>query len=158
MTCRKVLQFGWGNISGQFPAVVNDLPSYMALSLDARQDMVVIKIPKLSKEASAKAIKKWGQPKSNQPSHLVFCTSSSVKMPDTDYQLTKLLGLHPSVNRVASPAAPSSAWPRISLRTTPVLDSSSSTSKSPPSLFVDPLTPNWTPSLGRLFSVMELSP
>ncbi|KAK3010412.1 hypothetical protein RJ639_012899 [Escallonia herrerae] len=64
MTCRKVLQFCWGNISCQFPAVVDDLPSYMAPSLDARQDMVVVKIPKLGKEAAAKSIKKWGQPKS----------------------------------------------------------------------------------------------
>ncbi|KAB5564879.1 hypothetical protein DKX38_004933 [Salix brachista] len=72
---------------------------YMAPSLDARQDMVVVvEVPKLGKEAAAKAIKEWGQPKS-KVTHLVFCTTSGVDMPGADYQLTKLLGLRPSVKR-----------------------------------------------------------
>ncbi|KAK3002034.1 hypothetical protein RJ639_028900 [Escallonia herrerae] len=73
--------------------------AYMAPSLDARQDMVVVEIPKLGKEAAAKAIKEWGQPKS-KITHLVFCTTSGVDMPGADYQLTKLLGLRPSVKRL----------------------------------------------------------
>ncbi|CAL9185059.1 unnamed protein product, partial [Musa hybrid cultivar] len=77
--------------------------AYMAPSLDARQDIlpdvtVVVEVPKLGKEAAAKAIKEWGQPKS-KITHLVFCTTSGVDMPGADYQLTKLLGLRPSVNR-----------------------------------------------------------
>ncbi|KAL5175332.1 Chalcone synthase 1 [Glycine soja] len=68
--------------------------AYMAPSLDARQDMV----PKLGKEAATKAIKEWGQPKS-KITHLIFCTTSGVDMPGADYQLTKLLGLRPSVKR-----------------------------------------------------------
>lgn len=72
--------------------------AYMAPSLDARQDMVVVEVPKLGKEAAAKAIKEWGQPKS-KITHLIFCTTSGVDMPGADYQLTKLLGLRPSVNR-----------------------------------------------------------
>ncbi|XP_010942344.2 chalcone synthase 1 [Elaeis guineensis] len=72
--------------------------AYMAPSLDARQDVVVVEVPKLGKEAAAKAIKAWGQPKS-RITHLVFCTTSGVDMPGADYQLTKLLGLRPSVNR-----------------------------------------------------------
>ncbi|KAJ6794584.1 putative chalcone synthase 1 [Iris pallida] len=36
--------------------------AYMAPSLDARQDMVVVEVPKLGKEAAARAIKEWGQP------------------------------------------------------------------------------------------------
>lgn len=72
---------------------------YMAPSLDARQDMVVVEVPKLGKEAAAKAIKEWGQPKS-KITHLVFCTTSGVDMPGADYQLTKLLGLRPSVKRL----------------------------------------------------------
>lgn len=72
---------------------------YMAPSLDARQDMVVVEIPKLGKEAATKAIKEWGQPKS-KITHLVFCTTSGVDMPGADYQLTKLLGLRPSVKRL----------------------------------------------------------
>nr|AFH68066.1 chalcone synthase [Pyrus pyrifolia] len=72
---------------------------YMAPSIDARQDMVVVKVPKLGKEAATKAIKEWGQPKS-KITHLVFCTTSGVDMPGADYQLTKLLGLRPSVKRL----------------------------------------------------------
>ncbi|XP_038984312.1 chalcone synthase 3-like [Phoenix dactylifera] len=72
--------------------------AYMAPSLDARQDLVVAEVPKLGKEAAAKAIKEWGQPKS-RITHLIFCTTSGVDMPGADYQLTKLLGLRPSVNR-----------------------------------------------------------
>nr|AHL83549.1 chalcone synthase [Morus alba var. multicaulis] len=71
---------------------------YMAPSLDARQDIVVVEVPKLGKEAAAKAIKEWGQPKS-KITHLIFCTTSGVDMPGADYQLTKLLGLRPSVKR-----------------------------------------------------------
>ena len=72
---------------------------YMAPSLDARQDIVVVEVPKLGKEAATKAIKEWGQPKS-KITHLVFCTTSGVDMPGADYQLTKLLGLRPSVKRL----------------------------------------------------------
>ncbi|KAK0590292.1 hypothetical protein LWI29_025047 [Acer saccharum] len=72
--------------------------AYMAPSLDARQDIVVVEVPKLGKEAAQKAIKEWGQSKS-KITHLVFCTTSGVDMPGADYQLTKLLGLRPSVKR-----------------------------------------------------------
>ncbi|KAG5006352.1 hypothetical protein JHK85_024894 [Glycine max] len=72
--------------------------AYMAPSLDARQDMVVVEVPKLGKEAATKAIEEWGQPKS-KITHLIFCTTSGVDMPGADYQLTKLLGLRPSVKR-----------------------------------------------------------
>lgn len=73
--------------------------AYMAPSLDARQDIVVHEVPRLGKEAASKAIKEWGQPKS-KITHLVFCTTSGVDMPGADYQLTKLLGLRPSVKRL----------------------------------------------------------
>nr|AGE10596.1 chalcone synthase [Lonicera japonica] len=72
---------------------------YMAPSLDARQDIVVVEVPKLGKEAATRAIKEWGQPKS-KITHLVFCTTSGIDMPGADYQLTKLLGLSPSVKRL----------------------------------------------------------
>ncbi|KAJ6843143.1 putative chalcone synthase 1 [Iris pallida] len=73
--------------------------AYMAPSLDARQDMVVVEVPKLGKEAAARAIKEWGQPKS-KITHVIFCTTSGVDMPGADYQLTRLLGLRPSVKRL----------------------------------------------------------
>lgn len=72
--------------------------AYMEPSLNIRQDMVVTEVPKLGKEAAAKAIKEWGQPKS-KITHLVFCTTSGVDMPGADYRLAKLLGLRPSVKR-----------------------------------------------------------
>lgn len=72
--------------------------AYEAPSLDARQDLVVVEVPRLGKEAASKAIKEWGQPKS-KITHLIFCTTSGVDMPGADYQLTKLLGLRPSVKR-----------------------------------------------------------
>ncbi|KAM3267338.1 hypothetical protein P3S67_032510 [Capsicum chacoense] len=71
---------------------------HKAPSLDARQDIVVVEVPKLGKEAAQKAINEWGQPKS-KITHLVFCTTSGVDMPGADHQLTKLLGLSPSVKR-----------------------------------------------------------
>lgn len=63
------------------------------------QDIVVVEVPKLGKEAATKAIKEWGHPKS-KITHLVFCTTSCVDMPGADYQLIKLLGLRPSVKRI----------------------------------------------------------
>ncbi|XP_022934337.1 chalcone synthase-like [Cucurbita moschata] len=71
---------------------------YLAPSLDTRQDMVVVEVPKLGKDAAVKAIKEWGQPKS-KITHLVFCTTSGIEMPGADYRLMKLLDLHPSVKR-----------------------------------------------------------
>nr|AKL72202.1 chalcone synthase [Dryopteris fragrans] len=68
-------------------------------SLDVRQDIVVVEVPKLGKEAAMKAIKEWGQPKS-KTTHLIFCTSSGLDMPGADWALTKLLGLAPTVKRV----------------------------------------------------------
>ncbi|XP_071690462.1 chalcone synthase-like [Rutidosis leptorrhynchoides] len=67
-------------------------------SLDARQDLLVVEVPKLGAQAATKAIKEWGQPKS-KITHLIFVTTSNVDMPGADFQLTKLLGLSPSVKR-----------------------------------------------------------
>ncbi|KAJ4722927.1 Chalcone synthase [Melia azedarach] len=73
--------------------------TFMEPSLDARQDMVVVEVPKLGKEAAEKAIKEWGRPIS-EITHLIFCTTSGVDMPGADYQLTKLLGLSLSIKRL----------------------------------------------------------
>ena len=81
--------------------ILKDNPNmceYVAPSLDARQKVVVPEVPRLASEAAAKAIEEWGQPKS-KITHVVFGTSSVVDMPGADYQLSKLLGLRPSVNR-----------------------------------------------------------
>ncbi|KAH7521838.1 hypothetical protein FEM48_Zijuj07G0074500 [Ziziphus jujuba var. spinosa] len=76
-----------------------NMSEYMAPSLDVRQEIVIAEVPKLGKEAANKAIKEWGQPKS-KITHLVFSTISGVDAPGADYQLTKLLGLNPSVKRI----------------------------------------------------------
>jgi chalcone synthase len=74
------------------------MSSYSAPSLDARQDVLIEEVPKLGAAAAEKALKEWGQPRS-QITHLVFCTTSGVDMPGADYQLIKLLGLSLSVKR-----------------------------------------------------------
>ncbi|XP_058109864.1 chalcone synthase 2-like [Magnolia sinica] len=75
-----------------------DMCASMAPTLNARQDIVIVEVPKLGKEAAVKAINEWGQPKS-KITHVVFCATGGVDMPGADYQLTKLLGLRPSVKR-----------------------------------------------------------
>ncbi|KAG6422256.1 hypothetical protein SASPL_118821 [Salvia splendens] len=76
-----------------------NIAAYAAPSLDARQDMVAVEVPKLCRKAAEKAIAEWAQPKSNI-THLIFCTSTvAVDMPSADYVLSNLLGLRPSVIR-----------------------------------------------------------
>ena len=75
-----------------------NLCEYMGSSLDTRQDILVSEVPRLGKEADVKAIKEWGQPKS-KITHVIMCTTSGADMPGADYQLSKLLGLRPSVRR-----------------------------------------------------------
>ncbi|XP_072069870.1 stilbene synthase 3-like [Arachis hypogaea] len=72
--------------------------AYKALSLDAREDMMIREVPRVGKEAATKAIKEWGQPMS-KITHLIFCTTSGVALPGVDYELIVLLGLDPCVKR-----------------------------------------------------------
>nr|QZM06935.1 PKS3 [Huperzia serrata] len=73
--------------------------TYMASSLNVRQEIANLEVPKLAKEAALKAIEEWGQPKS-KITHLVFATSNGNAMPGADFKLVKLLGLRPDVKRV----------------------------------------------------------
>ncbi|KAJ8762851.1 hypothetical protein K2173_022980 [Erythroxylum novogranatense] len=75
-----------------------NIRTYNAPSLDARQEIVVSEVPKLGKEAALKAIEEWGQPISSI-THLIFCTSTGIKMPGADFDLVKLLGLRLTVKR-----------------------------------------------------------
>lgn len=75
-----------------------DLCSANEPSLNTRQDMVIMEIPKLGEKAASKAIKEWGRPKS-EITHLIFCSSSGADMPSADYHLVNLLGLNPSIKR-----------------------------------------------------------
>ncbi|CAL9771100.1 unnamed protein product [Musa acuminata subsp. burmannicoides] len=75
------------------------LCEYMAPSFDARQLIVLEEVPRLAKEAAAKAIKEWGRPTSDI-THLVFCSAAGLDIPGVDYRLLQLLGLPVSVRRV----------------------------------------------------------
>ncbi|KAK1422132.1 hypothetical protein QVD17_25033 [Tagetes erecta] len=75
-----------------------NMREFMSPSLNARQDLLITAIPKLGKEAATKALEEWGIPRS-KITHLIFCTTSGIDMPGADFQLTKLLGLSPFVNR-----------------------------------------------------------
>lgn len=68
-------------------------------SLDARQAMLAMEVPQLAKEAGEKAIHEWGQSKSGI-THLIFCSTTTPNIPAADFEVAKLLGLHPSVKRV----------------------------------------------------------
>nr|AHA14502.1 resveratrol synthase [Fagopyrum tataricum] len=71
---------------------------FKAPSLDARQEMLIMEVPKLGVEAAEKAMEEWGQDKS-KITHLIFCTTTSNDMPGADYQFARLFGLNPAVSR-----------------------------------------------------------
>ncbi|KAI9120695.1 hypothetical protein K1719_007728 [Acacia pycnantha] len=96
---RSTIKKRYMHLTEEFLKQNPNMCSFMGPSLDVRQDMLVAEVPKLGKEAALKAIQEWGQPKS-MITHLVFCTTSGLEMPGADYQLTKLLGLRPSVKRL----------------------------------------------------------
>nr|AJO53276.1 chalcone synthase-like protein [Pogostemon cablin] len=73
-----------------------NMSSFTLPSLDARQDILAVEIPKLANEAAQKAIKEWGQPIS-KITHLIFCSAVAVEMPGDEYHLINLIGLAPSV-------------------------------------------------------------
>nr|WOK42682.1 chalcone synthase [Silybum marianum] len=98
MCDKSMIRKRYMHITEEFLKENPNMCEYMAPSLDARQDVVVVEVPKLGKEAATKAIKEWGNPKS-KITHLIVCTTSGVDMPGADYQITKLLGLRPSVKR-----------------------------------------------------------
>jgi len=99
MCDKSMIKKRYMHLTEEILAANPNMTAYMEPSLDARQDIVVVQVPKLGKEAAVKAIKEWGQPKS-KITHLIFCTTSGVDMPGADYQVAKLLGLRPSVNRL----------------------------------------------------------
>ncbi|KAH6768392.1 Chalcone and stilbene synthase family protein [Perilla frutescens var. frutescens] len=72
--------------------------AHAAPTLDARQEIVVVEVPKLGKSAAEKAIEEWGQPRA-KITHLIFCTNNGIDMPGADFRLANLLGLRPTVNR-----------------------------------------------------------
>ncbi|KAK8671423.1 hypothetical protein V6N13_038019 [Hibiscus sabdariffa] len=81
--------------------IINENPNliiYKAPSFDARQEILVTEVPRLTNEAASKAINEWGQPVS-KITHLVFCTSSGIDMPAADHKLAKLIGLKHSIQR-----------------------------------------------------------
>ncbi|KAG8093342.1 hypothetical protein GUJ93_ZPchr0012g20776 [Zizania palustris] len=78
-----------------------EMTSYMAPTLDMRQAIVSQKIPELGAAAATAALKEWGRPASDITHLIVGSTSGGSDMPGADYHLVRLLGLSPSVRRVA---------------------------------------------------------
>jgi predicted naringenin-chalcone synthase len=56
-------------------------------------------VTQLGLEAATAAIKEWGRPVS-EITHLVYVSSSEIRLPGGDLYLSQLLGLRPDVNRV----------------------------------------------------------
>ncbi|CAN1162896.1 Chalcone synthase 3 [Linum perenne] len=83
--------------SKQAPPSLHRLPPVSRSSKSGAQ-IVVVEVPKLGKEAAAKAASPEAPSSASVTEHR-FCTTSGVDMPGADYQLTKLLGLRPSVKR-----------------------------------------------------------
>ncbi|XP_040385312.1 LOW QUALITY PROTEIN: chalcone synthase-like [Oryza brachyantha] len=77
------------------------LTTYMAPTLDMRQAIVSEKIPELGAAAATAALKEWGRPAADITHLVVGSTSGGSDMPGADYHLVRLLGLNPSVRRVA---------------------------------------------------------
>ncbi|CAN6247661.1 unnamed protein product [Urochloa humidicola] len=98
--CRKsMIQKRYMHLTEDILLENPNMASYSLPSLDARQEILVEEVPKLGAAAAEKAIKEWGQPRS-QITHIIFCTTSGVEMPGADSKAIKLLGLNPSVKRV----------------------------------------------------------
>ncbi|KAL6649482.1 hypothetical protein ACP70R_013706 [Stipagrostis hirtigluma subsp. patula] len=78
-----------------------EMTTYMAPTLDMRQAIVSQKIPELGAAAAAAALKEWGRPAADITHLIVGSTSGGSDMPGADYHIIRLLGLSPSVRRVA---------------------------------------------------------
>ncbi|KAI4331954.1 hypothetical protein L6164_016898 [Bauhinia variegata] len=97
--CEKsMIEKRYFSFSGEMLKERSNICDYMESSLDTRISLMNAEIPKLGEKAASLAIKEWGQPKS-EITHLIFCTTSYLDIPGADYQLVKLLGLNPSINR-----------------------------------------------------------
>ncbi|XP_071718283.1 chalcone synthase 1-like [Rutidosis leptorrhynchoides] len=101
MCDKSTIKTRYVHITEEFLKENPSVSKHMSPSLDTRQDLLVVAVLELGKEAAIKAIKEWGHPKSDI-THMIFSTSSGFDMPGADYQLTKLLGLDPSVKRYIS--------------------------------------------------------
>ncbi|KAJ1267716.1 hypothetical protein BS78_07G078700 [Paspalum vaginatum] len=73
----------------------------MAPTLDQRQAIVSMKVPELGAAAGAAALKEWGRPATDITHLVVGSTSGGSDMPGADYHIIRLLGLSPTVRRVA---------------------------------------------------------
>jgi len=70
-----------------------------APTLGARLRISGDAVTKLGVEAAVEAIREWGRPISDI-THLVYVSSSEVRLPGGDLHLARHLGLRPDVNRV----------------------------------------------------------
>lgn len=68
-------------------------------SMEQRNEIFAVEVPKLAHEAAMEAIEEWGRPAS-EITHLVVATLTGIAIPGADMVLTKSLGLRPDVKRV----------------------------------------------------------
>ncbi|KAI5004300.1 chalcone synthase-like [Hordeum vulgare subsp. vulgare] len=78
-----------------------EMATYMAPSLDMRQAIISEKVPELGAAAATAALKEWGGRIEDITHLIVGSTSGGSDMPGADYHIMRLLGLSPSVRRVA---------------------------------------------------------
>ncbi len=76
-----------------------ELLTYWDNSLTTRNEIANKVVPEIGYEAAIKAVEEWGHPLSDI-THMVFATTSSTSIPGTDLKIARMLGLHPTVQRV----------------------------------------------------------
>jgi len=76
-----------------------ELLTYWDNSLTTRNEIANKVVPEIGYEAAIKAVEEWGHPLSDI-THMVFATTSSTSIPGTDLKMARMLGLHPTVQRV----------------------------------------------------------
>jgi chalcone synthase len=76
-----------------------ELLTYWDNSLTTRNEIVNKVVPEIAYEAAVKAVKEWGHPLSDI-THMVFATTTNTSMPGADLKIARMLGLHPTVQRV----------------------------------------------------------
>ncbi|CAK9272320.1 unnamed protein product [Sphagnum jensenii] len=76
-----------------------ELLTYWDDSLTTRNEIANKVVAEIGYEAAIKAVEEWGHPLSDI-THMVFATTSSTSIPGADLKIARMLGLHPTVQRV----------------------------------------------------------
>ncbi|GJN05329.1 hypothetical protein PR202_ga22949 [Eleusine coracana subsp. coracana] len=77
------------------------MATYKAPTLDTREAIAAKVVPELGAAAAVAALKEWGRPAEDITHLIVVSTSGGRDLPGADYHIVRLLGLSPTVQRVA---------------------------------------------------------